>query len=139
MNSFSFVFLLVIALYAGLSEAWCRKNVLAFQNSLDSSHDTLQVHCKSGNDDLGIHFVKFSDHVYSIRFRDNVFIGTYWDCIIQHGSKMEYVLNFRAYTSRPVRRCGQFHTWIAKEDGIYFSKNGKPEGKKYDWTKYNSS
>ncbi|CAN7110627.1 unnamed protein product [Brassica rapa subsp. narinosa] len=38
---------------------------------------------------------------------------------------MEYVLNFRSYTSGPVPRCGQWHTWIAKDDGIYFSKNGR--------------
>ncbi|CAF2125068.1 unnamed protein product [Brassica rapa] len=135
ISSFFFVFLLIIALFAGLSEAGCPKQVLAFQNSLASSHDTLLVHCKSGDDDLGVQLVKFGDPVYNIRFGDNVFIGTYWDCFIQHGPNMEYFLNFRAYTSGPSRRCGQLHTWIAKEDGIYFSENGKPEEKTFDWTK----
>ena len=115
MNSFSFVFLVTIALFAELSEARCRKHVLTFQNSLASSHDTLQVHCKSGNDDIGVHFVKFNDPVYNIRFGDNIFIGTYWDCLIQHGPKMDYFLNYRAYTLGPVPRCGQWHTWIAKD------------------------
>lgn len=137
MSSFFFVFLLINALIAGLSESRCAKQVLAFQNSFASSHDTLQVHCKSKNDDLGVHFVKFSDPVYSIKFGDNVFVGTYWNCFIQHGPKMEYFLNFRAYTSGP-RKCGQ-DTWITKEDGIYFSENGMPEKKTFDWAKNNSS
>ncbi|CAN7008852.1 unnamed protein product [Brassica rapa subsp. trilocularis] len=119
----------------GLSEAGCPKQVLAFQNILASSNDILQVHCKSGDDDLGVHFVKYGDPVYSIRFGDNVFIGTYWDCFIQHGPNMEYVLKFRAYTSAPFRKCDQLHLWIAKEDGIYFSEDGKPEEKRFDWTK----
>ncbi|CDY60295.1 BnaC03g72870D [Brassica napus] len=81
----------------GLSEASCPKQVLAFQNSFASSHDTLQVHCKSGDDDLGVHFVKFGDPVYSIRFGDNIFKGTYWDCFIQHGPKMEYFLRLGVF------------------------------------------
>ena len=135
MSSFFFVFLLSIALFAGLSEAGCPKQVLAFQNGFATSHDILQVHCKSGDDDLGVHFVKYGDPVYSIRFGDNVFIGTYWNCFIRHGPNMEYFLKFDAYTSAPFRKCGQVHLWIANEDGIYFSEDGKPEEKRFDWTK----
>ncbi|KAG2331596.1 hypothetical protein Bca52824_002776 [Brassica carinata] len=98
-----------------LSEVRCRTQVLVFQNSFASTHDTLQVHCKSGNEDLGVHFVKFTDFVYVIRFVDNTTTGTYWNCLIQHGPKMEYFQNFRAYTSDPSGPCCQ-HTWIAKED-----------------------
>ncbi|KAF8105915.1 hypothetical protein N665_0151s0008 [Sinapis alba] len=130
MNSFFFVSLLVITLFAGLNEARCAKQLLAFQNSFASSHDTLQVHCKSGDNDLRVHFVKFSDPAYSIRFGDDIIRGTYWNCFIQHGPKY---LNFRAYKSGLSKKCGQF-TWIAKEDGIYFSENGKPEEKTFDWT-----
>ncbi|KAF8105916.1 hypothetical protein N665_0151s0009 [Sinapis alba] len=71
MISFFFVFLLLVSLFAGLSEARCRYNVLAIQNSLTSSHDTLQVHCKSRNDDQGVHFVKCNDHAYM--FGDDIF------------------------------------------------------------------
>lgn len=135
MKTCSFVFLLIIALFVGFSEAKCDKNVLAFENKLASSRGPLEVHCKSANDDLGVHLVNFNAPAYNFSFGDGVILRTKWDCIIRHGPKMEYVLDFIAYIGGFARRCGALYTWIAKDDGVYLSKDGKPELKQYDWTK----
>ncbi|KAF8104479.1 hypothetical protein N665_0172s0109 [Sinapis alba] len=134
MNS-SFVFVLTIVLFVGLNEAVCHKNTLAFQNNLAQSHSTLEVHCKSRDNDLGVHLVKFNDPAYTVRFNDNVFIRTRWDCVLRQGPKMEYSQSFRAYNGGVIRKCNERDTWISKDDGIYLSTNGKPEEKKLDWTK----
>ncbi|ESQ38574.1 hypothetical protein EUTSA_v10029361mg [Eutrema salsugineum] len=126
MNNCCLIFLLIIILFVRSSEAKCGKNAVVFKNKLASSRSILEVHCKSKYDDLGVHFVKFNAHAYTFRFRDNVFIRTKWDCLIRKGRKMEYI-DFRAYTGGFVRRCGASYTWIAKDDGVYLSKNGKPE------------
>lgn len=120
-------------MFVGLNKAVCRKNALEFQNNLAKSHSTLEVHCKSRDDDLGVHLVKFNDPAYTFRFADNVFIETRWDCDLRQGPKMEYFQSFRAYNGGQPRKCGETDTWIAKDDGIYLLRNGKPVGTKIDW------
>ncbi|CAN6808766.1 unnamed protein product [Brassica oleracea] len=135
MINFSFVFLLTIALFVGFHEAKCRKNTVSFQNKLAKSHSTLEVHCKSKDDDLGVHRVKFNGHAYKFRFGDDIFVRTKWDCLLRKGPKMEYAQGFRAYTGGFARKCGESYMWIAKDDGIYLSRNGKRVGQKLDWSK----
>ncbi|WZZ73041.1 hypothetical protein YC2023_084411 [Brassica napus] len=115
--------------------AVCHKNALAFENNLAKSHSTLQVHCKSRDNDIGVHLVKFNDPAYTFRFGDNVFLRTKWDCDLRQGPKMEYFQSFRAYNGGFTRKCNETDTWISKDDGIYLSRNGQPEEKGFDWTK----
>ncbi|CAN6816751.1 unnamed protein product [Brassica oleracea var. botrytis] len=77
MINFSFVFLLTIALFVGFHEAKCRKNTVSFQNKLAKSHSTLEVHCKSKDDDLGVHRRRTGNiSCYVFRFGDDIFIRT---------------------------------------------------------------
>ncbi|CAN6874698.1 unnamed protein product [Brassica oleracea] len=135
MNNCPFVFLLTVVLFVGLNEAVCHKNALAFENNLAKSHSTLQVHCKSRDNDIGVHLVKFNDPAYTFRFGDNVFLRTKWDCDLRQGPKMEYFQSFRAYNGGFTRKCNETDTWISKDDGIYLSRNGQSEEKGFDWTK----
>lgn len=48
---------------------------------------------------------------------------------------MTYHQFFRAYMGDVVPHCGLLYTWNAKDDAIYFSKNGKPEELMYHWVK----
>ncbi|ESQ38458.1 hypothetical protein EUTSA_v10029508mg [Eutrema salsugineum] len=109
MNNCSCVFLLIIALFVGLSEGFgrpCAKNTVTIQNKL-ASGSNLEVHCQSLNGDLGFHMVKFNDPPYNFSFGDNMFILTKWNCLLRQGPNMEYIQDFRAYEASPEgRRCG---------------------------------
>ncbi|KAF8098236.1 hypothetical protein N665_0270s0008 [Sinapis alba] len=141
MNNIFVYLFVIVALYFGLNEAHpthnCRKNTLTFQNHLFSSHSILKVHCKSRNDDLGDHFVKFEGPAYNFSFHDNiiVFLKTKFDCNLWKGANLEYHQSFRAYTANFVISCGELITWDARDDAIYLSKNDEPEELKHKWIK----
>lgn len=130
----SFLFLIFVSLF-GSSEAKCRKNTVAFQNNLFLSHSILKVHCKSRDDDLGEHFVKFQNPTYNFSFHDDIIFTTIFKCNLWKGARMEFHKSFTAYVGDPLYRCGALYTWDARDDAIYLSKNGKAEELKYSWIK----
>lgn len=135
MNLVFILLSLIIVLYVGSNEAKCHKNTVTFQNNLALSFSILKVHCKSRNDDLGYHFVKFKDVAYNFSFHDHVILKTRFKCILWKGANLEYHKNFTAYEGDPYGRCGALYTWVARDDAIYFSTKGKPEKLMYSWIK----
>lgn len=137
MNLLFNTLVLIIFLYFGSSQAGlCKKNTLVFQNSLAISQSTLKVHCRSVDDDLGDHSVLFNTPPYNFSFHDEIFLTTSFGCDLFHkGGNLVYRQSFRAYRGAYPFRCGLLYVWNARDDGIYLSKNRKPEKFMYNWIK----
>ncbi|KAF8113825.1 hypothetical protein N665_0045s0065 [Sinapis alba] len=134
MNLFFNISFLIFTLCFGSSEAICHKNTLVFQNSLTLSQSIIDVHCKSKDDDLGHHFVKFKDPAYNFSFHDNVILTTEFDCSLYwNKNNLVYHQTFVAYIGADFFRCGALYIWNARDDALYLSKNRKPEKFMYNW------
>ncbi|KAG7576731.1 Plant self-incompatibility S1 [Arabidopsis thaliana x Arabidopsis arenosa] len=131
---FSFLFFILVLCF-GSNQDKCHKNTVVFRNNLFVSHSTLKVHCKSRNDDLGEHFVKFQDPAYNFSFHDHLALTTIFKCNLWKGARLEYHRNFTAYEGAPIYRCGALYTWDIRDDAIYLAKNDKPEQLMYSWIK----
>ncbi|EOA32444.1 hypothetical protein CARUB_v10015720mg [Capsella rubella] len=129
--AFSFLFFIILSCF-GSNEAKCHKNTVAFRNSLSQSHSVLKVHCWSKDDDLGDHFLNFEGPTYNFSFHDSVFTGTSFTCNLYKGAYQRTIV---AYLGAAIYRCGALYTWVARDDAIYLSKNGKPETLEYQWIK----
>ncbi|CAI0453428.1 unnamed protein product [Linum tenue] len=75
------------------------------------------VHCRSKDNDLGVHYVRFNNK-YEWGFKPNIWLRTlYWCYLAPSGGRY---LNFDAYNSKIGERNRDFPIyWIAKEDGVY--------------------
>ncbi|KAF6152772.1 hypothetical protein GIB67_004601 [Kingdonia uniflora] len=87
----------------------------------------MNIHCKSGNDDLGQHIVP-SDQNYTWSFYPNIWDSTlyfYWIQWVRSDGK-QVSGDFDIYReSREVLKCRDRCVWYAKNDGIYFRYNWK--------------
>lgn len=138
MNNF-FVFFIVTVLCAGSNKASLfPKNKISFQNNLSRIDDVLEIHCRSEQDDLGVHFLHRSLDVYEFEFGDSFLGGTYHRCVLSHGVDVRFVREIVAYEEEEPYffRFGSLILWEARDDGIYLtSDDGDPNGaeKMYDW------
>ncbi|AEC06001.1 Plant self-incompatibility protein S1 family [Arabidopsis thaliana] len=131
-----FVLLIIIALSVGSnngSKLW-PKNQLHFRNSFSRNYDVLTVHCKSKDDDLGIHTVARS-YEYNFKFEDSVFGRTEFFCTLMHGVGSKYSVTFTAYKAKPafVASTGVIKIWDALDDGIYLTDEDHDFVKIYGW------
>ncbi|CDY37743.1 BnaA04g19250D [Brassica napus] len=117
------------------SEAKCHKNTVAFQNNLTLSKSVLKVHCKSRDDDLGDHFLRFQDAAYNFSFHDHFILYTRFKCILSKGANLEYHKTFLGYEADKYRRCGALYAWEARDDAIYLSTKDEPTKLMYSWDK----
>lgn len=134
MNNF-FVFFIVTALCAGSNKASLfSKNKISFQNNLSRNDDVLKIHCRSEQDDLGVHFLHRTD-VYDFEFGDWLLGGSYHRCELSHGVDVRFVREIMAYEgeSSYFFRFGQLILWEARDDGIYLTSDDDEAEKKYDW------
>ncbi|KAL0897501.1 hypothetical protein Bca101_081462 [Brassica carinata] len=136
MNILFNISFLIFALCFGSNVAKCHKNTLVFQNNLTLSQSTLKVHCKSKDNDLGDHFVKYKDPAYNFSFHDDVIFITEFDCyLFWKGGNLVYHQTFIAYIGAYFFRCGALYVWNARDDAIYLSIDRKPEKIMYNWIK----
>ncbi|KAF8113824.1 hypothetical protein N665_0045s0064 [Sinapis alba] len=112
MNLMFNISFLIFALCLGSNEAiMCNKNTLVFQNSLTRSQSTLDVHCKSKDNDLGDHFVKFKDPAYNFSFHDNVIFTTEFDCdLFWSRDNLVYHQTFASYIDHKPEKI--MYNWI---------------------------
>ncbi|CAL0301784.1 unnamed protein product [Lupinus luteus] len=110
------IFLLVLISYLTIL---CEGKVLFFpirhvhlKNNLGDGVN-LQVHCKSGDDDLGVHNVTHGAD-YEFQFRVNIFGTTQFFCGLVWNNKLHYI---DAYIhKRDKQRCGPDCFWTIKQD-----------------------
>ncbi|CAH8368546.1 unnamed protein product [Eruca vesicaria subsp. sativa] len=131
---FNTSFLISLLCFGSSEASICPKNTLVFQNSLIRAQRTLIVNCKSKDNDLGDHYVKFKDPAYNFSFHDNVIFTTQFDCSLYWDQdNLAFHKTFAAYIGAAVYRCGALYVWNARDDAIYLSKDRKPEKFMYDW------
>ncbi|KAF5188901.1 hypothetical protein FRX31_021512 [Thalictrum thalictroides] len=136
---------LVIALW-DYSSIFCHAEINIFGvtkhvyviNSL-SAGNTLSVHCKSKDDDLGQHDIPFNG-VYEWKFKMQAFERTlYWCNAWWYDHHKLVSRSFEIFRAEDVdRSCGPDHKLCHRKfqwDGIYFEKEDGTFAKKFDWVR----
>ncbi|MBA0692676.1 hypothetical protein Goari_010213 [Gossypium aridum] len=99
--------LLFLASEAGLFEP--KVHVLIY-NDLQNGAD-LTIHCKSKNDDLGVHLLTYRND-YEFKFRPSILLDTWFYCSMQWNGTMHW---FDIYTSK--RDTCTFCLWNVRPEG----------------------
>ncbi|EXB68698.1 hypothetical protein L484_024715 [Morus notabilis] len=106
-----------------------RKNLLEHENSffhppktkvsiLNTSQDNLTIHCKSKDDDLGTHVIGFNA-TYEWKFDINLWHSTLFFCAFNLRGVSAAFDVFKCARDYDARRCQEFCSWIARDDGLY--------------------
>lgn len=90
----------------------------------------LELHCYSGDDDLGFHTL-YPNQEYAWHFCLNFFTNTLFICHLWWEAKDKSFEAFHQKIGYPKDQSW----WVARSDGIYFSDENHPTKvfKKYDW------
>ncbi|CAN8312334.1 unnamed protein product [Cochlearia groenlandica] len=133
MNNF-IVFLLLLSLSFKLNES-CKRNHVVIHNQL-APNKLLNINCRADDGKIRKHDLMFNATPYIIDFKDkNWPDDTSWHCVLLYGPKLENVCDFEAYHVN-FQRCGQLRSWIARLDGIWFTREyKKPPGWVLPWRK----
>ncbi|MFS7988912.1 putative plant self-incompatibility S1 [Helianthus anomalus] len=138
-------FLCVIALATAAKPCWLGGwaiNVVNQVNGTDKGH--VYAHCKSKNDDIGFHKIKYQ-HSTTWKFCENIFgPTTLFFCHAYKGQHQELVFDvFTQDTIKPLCRELDFKanywrcSWLLRDDGIYLvdrREKGKEKNMKmHDW------
>ncbi|KAK9102499.1 hypothetical protein Sjap_019753 [Stephania japonica] len=85
-----------------------------------SSTVKLNLHCKSGDDDLGQQVLAYQQE-FTWSFRGNIFARTLFWCAMNWANSTGHVFqqSFVVYESK-VTPCGKNCVWSARMDGVYF-------------------
>ncbi|KAL1201465.1 putative S-protein1 [Cardamine amara subsp. amara] len=128
-----FIISILIGLCIGLSNAFhmLGQSKVVLSNQLEHNK-LLKVHCRSGDDDLGEQIVKLGEE-YEFTFGDNIWGTTRFSCQMDQGPNFRHHQDFVAYETSWSKALEATCQWIAREDGIYFSQDGNPPTKKYEW------
>lgn len=109
-------FVMIQSSFAAPLEHW---TVKIFNNM--QSRQTLLLHCKSKDDDLGHQFLKIGEQ-FSWRFRENLWQTTLFWCYMQnqHTNFMSLEVFWPESHYFFSKRCdGGVCTWSVRDDGIY--------------------
>ena len=126
---------LLMPLIMACEAKWFRKApvVLNIKNDL-GWHTDLTVHCKSKNDDLGVHLVPYLGK-YSFRFRPNFFGTTLYFCRFSWRTESHSFDIFDSgRSSETVCRGGGDCNWSIRADAAYWLDPGSEHnGIKVTW------
>ena len=93
----------------------------------------LKVHCKSGNNNMGFHYLK-PEGFYYFSFHDNFMGNTLFWCTLSKGPDYKVSSRFDAYKQNKDKPHGKSYNYLAKDDGIYHSNLVEFKlHKKFDW------
>ncbi|KAM1037181.1 hypothetical protein ACFX13_032758 [Malus domestica] len=137
-----FVLFAVVVLTLGQSSrpvsAWLAGEVLLeIQNVMDPSKAKIEVHCKSGDDDLQNHVLEYGK-IYSFKFENNALDTTLFYCYFQWKNpegKWIQTSHDIYDAKRDQERCMHHCQWRVAEEGFfsYSIKNDVWENL-YNWT-----
>ncbi|KAA0067970.1 hypothetical protein IC582_020086 [Cucumis melo] len=103
------------------------------------NNETLLVHCKSKDDDLGIHNLVSKGEEFQWTFKVNFFGTTLFWCYLQ---KPNFSVSFESFwveKSHPWLNSRCFHNdciWIAKDDAVYLRNNlDNVDERIHEWNK----
>lgn len=121
-----FLCLILCFIFQGVDSSCFLFNSMEVHVYNDLPENTLFVHCKSKDDDLGIHYVKpKQDYNFSFCYKPYV---TLFTCHVQWGKN---TVSFQAYNGKWFSKspCAPHECkWAAEPDGLYLQGI-----KKYDW------
>lgn len=131
------VFVFISAMCFGLNEG-CRKNHIKISNELFNSRSDLLIDCSDNKGKFASTLLKFDANPFDIPFIDYPWPKeTRWSCTISYGPNNTYYYDLQAYHAN-FQRCGQVRLWIAKEDGIWFTRKYEvPAGLALLWKRHN--
>ncbi|EEF44291.1 conserved hypothetical protein [Ricinus communis] len=110
------VLLLLLLITTALSAEGSHKTLVRVTNSLDGGAD-LTLHCKSKDDDLGVHLLHFNGS-FQFRFWPNFWGTTKFGCSMEWGGKVHWFDIYRQ--NRDTDRCGNdYCLWIIKDSGPF--------------------
>ncbi|KAF8114238.1 hypothetical protein N665_0039s0005 [Sinapis alba] len=116
------VFVLISTMCFVLNEASCKKNHIIFDNQLNFSSGTLLIDCNDNEGNFMSNQLSFGENPFVITFSDyNWPKHTRWSCTITRGPDNMFYYDLQAYHSN-FQRCGQLRLWIARDDGIWFTR-----------------
>ncbi|KAG5592317.1 hypothetical protein H5410_042831 [Solanum commersonii] len=100
--------------------------ILRFLDNLPADSPPLQIHCKSGDDDLGVQTLKTSD-VYHFSFHATA--ETLFFCGFQWGSKSSTfdVFSNKSEYCNIVDFEDEYCNYVMDPDGFYFSAGPDPK------------
>ncbi|CAN6866994.1 hypothetical protein Bca4012_047029 [Brassica carinata] len=101
---------------------------VTFSNQLEHSK-LLKVLC---DNDEGEQLVKIGKE-YEFTFGDSIFKTTRYSCKMDQGPNFKHHQEFVAYDASWSKALEATCKWIAREDGIYFSQDGNPPLRRYEW------
>ncbi|EOA38880.1 hypothetical protein CARUB_v10011247mg [Capsella rubella] len=114
----------------------CKKNQVVIHNEL-APGIVLNIACRRDSIDCPptrFHKLNFKDPFYIIEFEDNYPNDETWYCMLSHGTKPKYWYDIEVYRQGVRPKCGQLRSWIAKKDGIWFTRRyHSPPGHVLNW------
>ncbi|KAF8111083.1 hypothetical protein N665_0076s0085 [Sinapis alba] len=110
------------------------KTTLVFMNGLGYKK-WLKVHCQSGNNDMGVHYLK-PGGIYLFSFHDNLMGNTLFWCVLSKGHDYKISSTFDAYVQDISKPHAGTYNYIASDDGIYHNNRVNfILHKKFDWNR----
>lgn len=125
---------LVIVIFHLICAASGQITMHVISNVPDKPIGHLQVHCKSGDDDLKMRTLNDGGE-FNWTFLDNIIETTLYFCHFYWGSKDRV---FDVFNRKIDHFCSPGNDnydcyWVARVDGFYISRNKKEWTKMYDW------
>ncbi|WCJ25999.1 Plant self-incompatibility protein S1 family [Euphorbia peplus] len=119
MKIIAFYVLIVSLIFSSIPKFGLAKTTVIIHNDVGPG-EIVKVHCKSKDDDLGIHVVQFNQS-YQWRFRVDWMDRTLFFCGIatRHGSGIYDIYKAKRDFRSPWRRCPHTCTWKVRNDGAH--------------------
>ncbi|CAH2038218.1 unnamed protein product [Thlaspi arvense] len=115
------IFIFAFALCMIISDVEGRRTTILIRNGL-AYKKWLKVHCASGDDDMGVHYLKpGSPKDYDFSFDDSIMRNTLFWCTLSKGPDYKVSKRFDAYVQNSGKPHGGSYNYVAKDDGIYHS------------------
>jgi len=128
--------MLITTMHFELNQATHCKNHVVIHNEL-SPGIILNIACRKGSIDdkpTRFHKLNFKDPSYVIEFEDNYPNDETWYCLLSHGTRPKYWYDIQVYRQGIQPKCNQLRLWIARMDGIWFTRRYEsPPGHVLDW------
>ncbi|KAF3457602.1 hypothetical protein FNV43_RR02260 [Rhamnella rubrinervis] len=110
-----------------------KKTIVRIYNKLGDGLN-LTIHCKSKDDDLGVHTIAYNSYYYW-KFRVNFFGRTLFFCGLNWTDAWGVFDIYKAH--RDMYRCPTRCNWEAHTDSVHGLRQGDnrcPNGKRYKWS-----
>ena len=123
-----FMFLVWLVLIDGSITCNARTKLHVQMINILQGKNDLQIHCKSKNDDLGVHIIPFNGN-YGFEFTPNFFAETLYFCGFKWDENLHW---FDIYVHSRDRFCTNVCTWNISESGPCYIFDDKST-KCYGW------